>query len=350
MASLEVRQVSKRYGGVSALQGVSVAVGEGEFLTLLGPSGCGKSTLLGLIAGTIEGGEGEIHIAERRVDGLPAERRDIGMVFQSYALFPHMRVYDNVAFGLRMRKVGEAQVKQRVGEMLERVSLLPMAERYPRQLSGGQQQRVALARALVIEPSVLLLDEPLSNLDARLREQLRDELRALHQRSRITSIYVTHDQAEALALSDRIVVMNQGQVVEVGTPVELYRTPKRRFTAEFLGNTNLIRAVGEGRVLHLPWGEKVPCRNSVSGPVLLSLRPEDMVIEPRPGALGIIQNVVFLGSRVEYTVQVGQELLRVQSGGSEAALLRPGEQVQLRLPHKLHLIQEGVPAVAQGVT
>ncbi len=336
---LEVRGAIKRYGNVTALGGVSLRVEQGEFLTLLGPSGCGKSTLLGLIAGSLEPDAGIIQIGGRRVDILPSERRNIGMVFQSYALFPHLSVQENVAFGLRMRRVSEPEIKRRVADALEMVGLSSMFSRFPRQLSGGQQQRVALARALVIEPAVLLLDEPLSNLDARLREQLRDELRGLQSRLRTTSVYVTHDQSEALALSDRIAVMNGGRIIEVGSPLELYRTPKYRFTAEFLGNTNLIHASAEHGVLQLPWNERLPWHQS-SSQVLLSIRPEDIVLEPDPNGLGVIESSLFLGAWIEYLVRIGAQHLRVHVAGSGSSLLRSGDAVRLHLPLQLHTVLE----------
>ena len=347
--ALEVTGALKKYGPVTALEGVSLRVEHGEFLTLLGPSGCGKSTLLGLIAGSLEPDAGEIYIAGRRVDMLPSERRNIGMVFQSYALFPHLRVCENVAFGLRMRRVNEAEIKRRVGEALELVGLTAMLERYPRQLSGGQQQRVALARALVIEPALLLLDEPLSNLDARLREQLRDELRGLQRRLRTSSVYVTHDQAEALALSDRIAVMNAGKIIEIGSPLELYRTPKYRFTAEFLGHTNLVRVQAEHGVLTFPWGERLPCDRSSGdqsrGEVMISIRPEDIGLEVNSDGPAVIETVLFLGAWIEYLVRLGSHALRVQVPGGGASLLHPGDCVTLRWPEHLHSVLEQNPIV-----
>ncbi len=356
--ALEVTGALKKYGPVTALEGVSLRVEQGEFLTLLGPSGCGKSTLLGLIAGSLEPDAGEIYIAGRRVDTLPSERRNIGMVFQSYALFPHLRVRENVAFGLLMRRVKEAEIKRRVGEALELVGLSSMLERYPRQLSGGQQQRVALARALVIEPALLLLDEPLSNLDARLREQLRDELRGLQRRLRTSSVYVTHDQAEALALSDRIAVMNAGRVIEIGSPLELYRSPKYRFTAEFLGHTNLVRAQAEHGVLTLPWGERLPWNQAsgdqargdqTRGEVMLSIRPEDIGLEIDLDGQAVIETVLFLGAWIEYQVRLGGEhgghALRVQVPGGGSSLLHPGDCVKLHWPNPLHSVLEQDPTL-----
>ena len=341
-SALEISGAVKRYGSVTALGGVSLHVRAGEFVTLLGPSGCGKSTLLGLVAGTLEADAGEVSIAGKRVEGLPSERRNIGMVFQSYALFPHLRVRDNVAFGLRMRRVANTEITRRVGDALELVGLSQMSDRYPRQLSGGQQQRVALARALVIEPALLLLDEPLSNLDARLREGLRDELRSLQRRLRTTSVYVTHDQAEALALSDRIAVMNGGAIIEIGSPLELYRFPKYRFTAEFLGHTNLVSANAHAGVLTLPWGLHLPWGRE-SGAVTLSIRPEDITLEPDPDGLAVIESSVFLGAWIEYVVRLGAHHLRVQVAGGGAEVLPSSERVTLTYPAKLHSVLEPAP-------
>ena len=246
MAQVELRGVTKAYGATAAVRDVHLAAKDGEFLTILGPSGCGKTTTLRIIAGLLDPDAGEVLIDGQPVHHLPAHRRETAMVFQSYALFPHMTVGENVAFGLRMRRVSEHERRARVDEALRMVELSGLDARYPRALSGGQQQRVAVARAVVTRPKVLLFDEPLSNLDAKLRERLRLELRALQQRLRVTTIYVTHDQAEALVLSDRIVVMDRGRVVEVGTPQDVYRRPRARVTAEFLGIANLLGATVVG--------------------------------------------------------------------------------------------------------
>jgi putative spermidine/putrescine transport system ATP-binding protein len=337
MAQLEIRHVSKVYGDAVALSDASISVEDGEFLSLLGPSGCGKTTLLRIIAGITVASGGEVLLGEKRIDALPPERRNIGLVFQSYALFPHMTVKNNVAFGLKMRGVSAQRINERVQKVLELVDLALYGERYPRQLSGGQQQRVALARAVVIEPEILLLDEPLSNLDAKLREQLREDLRTLQRKLGTTAIYVTHDQAEALAVADRIVVMNQGHIIEVGSPSQLYREPKHRFTAQFLGQTNLIDAVVTHGTLELPWGER---RNDqgTSGRVTFSVRPEDIRLEFHPEGKGVIDSVTFLGSVVQYQLRLHDHPLRVQRSGHEA-LLRPGELVNVFLPEKLHALQ-----------
>ena len=237
---LSLRGVAKSFGETAAVEDVDLEVAAGEFLTLLGPSGCGKSTLLRIIAGLVEADRGQVRLDGEEIQDLPAHRRRTAMVFQSYALFPHMTVERNTAFGLVMRGLERSRIERRVAETLALVELDGLGGRYPRELSGGQQQRVALARALVTEPRVLLLDEPLSNLDAKLRDRLRIELRALQRRLGLTTVFVTHDQAEAMALSDRIAVMSKGRLIETGTPEEIYSRPQSRFAAEFVGIANLL--------------------------------------------------------------------------------------------------------------
>ena len=241
--SLAVRRLRKTFGRVVAVDDVSLEAAPGEFLSLLGPSGCGKSTVLRMVAGLLEPDRGEVVLAGEDITRVAVHRRNLGLVFQSYALFPHMTVFDNVAFGLRRRRVGETELRPRVERMLDLVRLGPLGARHPRELSGGQQQRVALARALVTEPRVLLLDEPLSNLDALLRDEMRVELKRLQQRLGTTMIFVTHDQAEALILSDRVVVMEAGRVEQVGRPEEVYRRPATAFVARFLGRANFLAGV-----------------------------------------------------------------------------------------------------------
>ena len=239
---IEIGGLTKRYGATTVVDGVSLAVAEGELLTLLGPSGCGKTTTLRCIGGFITQDSGTIQISRKDMAGVPPYRRQVGMVFQSYALFPHLSVFDNVAFGLRIRKVERTELSRRVGRALEMVRLGEFASRYPKQLSGGQQQRVALARALVYEPRVLLLDEPLSNLDAKLRVEMRSEIRSLQRALGVTALYVTHDQEEALSISDRILVMNQGKIEQLSTPWDLYNRPATRFVASFVGTANILSA------------------------------------------------------------------------------------------------------------
>jgi ABC-type Fe3+/spermidine/putrescine transport system ATPase subunit len=258
MTSIVIQGACRAFGTVRAVAGVDLVVEDGEFFTLLGPSGCGKTTLLRMIAGFCELDEGEIRFGERRIDRLPAHLRDIGMVFQNYAVFPNLTVAGNVAYGLKARKVGGSELTRRVDEALALVQLAGYGERWPHQLSGGQLQRVAIARALVIRPQVLLFDEPLSNLDARLRVSMRAEIRELQKSLGITALYVTHDQEEAMSVSDRIALMSAGKLEQVGVPADIYRKPASRFAAEFMGTTNLVEAKTLG----------------LAAPVWVSLRPE----------------------------------------------------------------------------
>ncbi|MGG5822724.1 ABC transporter ATP-binding protein [Falsiroseomonas sp. HW251] len=289
---LSLQQVVKRYGPVTALGPVDIEVAKGEFLTLLGPSGCGKTTTLHIIAGLTTPSEGRLVLDGRDITRLAPPYRDMGLVFQNYALFPHRTIAENVGFGLRMRKVAKAEIAERVRRMLDIVGLPGVEARYPHQLSGGQRQRVALARALVIEPSILLLDEPLSNLDALLRKRMRLELRDIQRRLGITTIFVTHDQDEAFEMSDRVVLMNAGHVEQVGSPDELYDAPQTRFAAEFIGEASLIegavtRLQGEDVVI-AAGGLEVPARPVRPGlaagdRAILMIRPERIEITP-PGA------------------------------------------------------------------
>src|ERR1035437_6653327 len=244
--SLELRGVGRRFGGTDALVDLNLAVRAGEFIALLGPSGCGKSTALNCLAGLLPLSSGSIWLDDRRIDGLPPEQRGFGMVFQNYALFPHMTVRDNVAFGLKMRKTPKAQLRPRVDEVMRLVRLEDQANKLPSQLSGGQQQRVAIARAIVYEPPLVLMDEPLSNLDAQLRLTMRTEIRRLHQALHLTTIYVTHDQEEALSMADRLVVLREGVVQQVGTPEVLAANPTTRYVAGFRGSRNTVEFEGAG--------------------------------------------------------------------------------------------------------
>ncbi len=342
MAGVSVKNLYKAFEEVVALKSVSLDIGEGEFVVLLGPSGCGKTTFLRSIAGITDPDAGSIHLGERDIVHVSPENRNIGMVFQSYALFPHMTVENNVAFGLKMRKVPRSEMVRRVKDTLELVDLLDYGGRFPRQLSGGQQQRVALARAIVIEPEILLFDEPLSNLDAKLREQLREDLHHLQRRLGVTSIYVTHDQAEAMALADRIVVMNAGRIIEVGTPIELYRTPLHRFTAEFLGHTNVFPVEADGMRGRLPWKEEVGLKQKSFGTLKVSVRPEDVRLEATHNeAHGVIETAVFMGSSVTYRVVVGGDLLvRAMASGNETEVLSEGQKVRLSVPPIVHVLLE----------
>jgi len=312
VAGIVISGVSRTFGTVRAVDGVDLTVGDGEFFTLLGPSGCGKTTLLRMIAGFCELDGGEIRFGAQRIDRLPAHLRDIGMVFQNYAVFPNLTVAGNVAYGLRARKVAASEIADRVEKALALVQLTGYGGRWPHQLSGGQLQRVAIARALVIRPQVLLFDEPLSNLDARLRVSMRSEIRELQKSLGITAIYVTHDQEEAMSVSDRIALMNAGRLEQVGVPVEIYRHPVSRFAAEFMGTTNLLAARALGR----------------SDDTLVSLRPEALRFAADapagwPVLAGSVERVELLGPIVRLDVRLGDGMIL------KAALLdAPEYQVQ----------------------
>ncbi|MBT2501840.1 ABC transporter ATP-binding protein [Curtobacterium sp. ISL-83] len=329
-ALVELVAVEKSYGPHRALAGLSLRVAPGEFLSLLGPSGCGKTTALRALAGLEAIDAGAIRIDGEDVATTPVNRRDIGMVFQQYSLFPHMTVRQNVAFGLEMRRVPSAERRTRVVEALDMVHLGEFADRYPHQLSGGQQQRVALARALVTRPRVLLLDEPLSALDAKVRVSLRDEIRRIQSDLGITTVFVTHDQEEALAVSDRIAVMNAGDIEQIGTPEELYRSPSSAFTADFVGQSNRLRGdLRDGDVF--VYGFRVPVldRAVPDGPVLAYVRPEDIAFAAE-GVTGTVVASSFLGSIRRTTVRLDDDtVITVQHevGDRRAA----GEAVAVRL-------------------
>ncbi|WP_284778052.1 ABC transporter ATP-binding protein [Agrobacterium sp. lyk4-40-TYG-31] len=340
MSELDINNITKDYGASRALHPVSISVERGEFVTILGPSGCGKSTLLRILMGISEPSGGEIWLGGKRIDQAPPEARDIAMVFQSYALFPHMSVAKNLGFGLRMKKVPRDERIRRIAHALEICNLTALVDRMPRQLSGGQQQRVALARAIVMQPSLLLFDEPLSNLDAKLRDTLRHELTELHKRIGATSIYVTHDQAEAMAMSDRIVVMNAGRVVEVGTPLELYRAPKHAFTAGFLGQTNLLPVTTDGtEEARLPWGQLVTLDGRAAGPAQISVRPENIVIAADANGAGTVSAVSFMGPNALYTVEIGKEQIRINQSGA-VSLIDVGSRVSVQFPGLVHLLDD----------
>jgi iron(III) transport system ATP-binding protein len=315
---ISVHDIVKRFGRNEVVGRSSFAIREGELFTLLGPSGCGKTTLLRLIAGFYAPDEGEVRFDGKRVNETPPHERGIGMVFQNYALWPHMTVHQNVAYGLKLRGVGGTQIDERVEAVLAKVQLEGLGERYPGQLSGGQQQRVALARALVLNPKILLLDEPLSNLDAKVRVQVRQEIRKLQKELGITTVYVTHDQEEALTLSDRIVVFNQARVFQLGTPRELYERPRNRFVADFIGVNNLV----QGRVvsaqsslltMQTPLGEIKALPNGELKPgeaCIACIRPENIVIGGPAGernrAKGKVSFAAYLGNTLRYDVDLGQ--------------------------------------------
>jgi iron(III) transport system ATP-binding protein len=327
--AIEFHDVEKRYGAVKAVAGIDFAIRRGELVTFLGPSGCGKTTTLRLVAGLELPTAGQIKIAGRDVSRDPASARNVGMVFQSYALFPHMSVLDNVAYAPVIRGGDKAVARKRGTEILDMLGLGGLGERLPSELSGGQQQRVAVARAIVQQPDVMLFDEPLSNVDAKLRRRVRAEIRDLQQRFGLTAVYVTHDQEEALAVSDRIVVMDHGRIAQIGTPHDLYDAPNSRFVADFIGDANLIEGVVAGGIfraadLALPLA-------GPDGPALVSVRPERITLETTGDApRGQVISASFLGSRIEHVVGTGFGELLVSSPISAPAV-GPGENVTLAI-------------------
>jgi spermidine/putrescine ABC transporter ATP-binding subunit len=360
MSSVNICQVSKRYGDVVALDQVSLTFGEREFFGLLGPSGSGKTTLLRSIAGFIEPTSGQILIEGTDISRVPTYRRNVGMVFQNYALFPHMTVYDNVAFPLSVRRVTETEIKKRVSEILELVQLAGYDKRRPRELSGGQQQRIALARALVSRPRVLLLDEPLGALDKNLRQQMQIELRQIQREVGITTVLVTHDQEEALTLSDRIAVFRKGEVVQMGSPDEVYERPRNAFAAEFFGATNFLKGRAAGTqgtagVVALDGGEKVLTLDPLPADgqtVTITVRPEKFAINAATGGAagadeainnlpGEVLQPVYMGASVTYRVSVAGTELTVFQQNREAQRFQTGDRVNIswRARHSIALEQ-----------
>jgi len=322
---LTLKNISKTFpprGGVSevtAVNNVNLDIEQGQLVTLLGPSGCGKTTTLRMIAGFEFPSEGEIVLDGKQINSLPPHKRDMSMVFQSYAIFPHLTVFENIAYGLNVQKLAKSVITERVNTALDLVHLDGYGHRAPNQLSGGQQQRVALARALVMEPKVLLMDEPLSNLDAKLREEMRTEIRRIQQTLNITSVYVTHDQIEAMTLSDKIVVMNQGIIEQIGSPMEVYRFPNSKFVANFIGRANFLPGVVNdtrgGQVQIQSFGKMLnllnPRRKFSSGEaVTVIVRPEIVKVDKVAGKYeGLIRRSVFLGDVIEYDVEVNGQLI-----------------------------------------
>jgi iron(III) transport system ATP-binding protein len=345
MSVVELRHLSKRFGRVAAVDDLSLSIGHGRLVSLLGPSGCGKTTTLRLIAGFLSPDSGEIRVGERTLSApgatVPPERRNMSMIFQSYALWPHMNVGENVAYGLRVKRLPRADIERRVADILAVTRLSALAERYPGEISGGQQQRVALARALVVEPEILLMDEPLSNLDANLREEMRFEIRRLHDEFRTTTIYVTHDQVEAMTTADLIVVMSEGRIEQAGTPEEIYERPRSEFVARFIGGTNILkgRQAGEGTVdcagLVLRCGQGEPARGEER---IVSIRPHRIALAADGSqgtganeARGTVARQVYLGVQRDYLVALaGGQLLRVVTPSHVD--LPVGSAVRLTLP------------------
>ena len=338
--SVLLQNLSRAFGTTKALDGLSIEMAPGELVALLGPSGCGKTTALRIVAGFEMADSGSVLVDGKDVSGVPAARRDMGMVFQSYSLFPNMNALDNVGFGLRMRKLGGGDRRRRAGELLDMVGLAPQARQYPHQLSGGQQQRVALARALAIEPRVLLLDEPLSALDAKVRLQLREQIRTLQQRLGTTTLFVTHDQEEALSMADRVGVMRHGRLEQIASPDELYERPATAFVAEFVGVMNRIpgELQGDGTVAVL--GGRVPVQRDSGAEALgdgasvdVLVRPEGLTMQMVQNGNGIVTTRTFLGSVTRIAVLLsGDVTVQIDKPSSQAAALAPGTSVEVSLP------------------
>ena len=346
MPGVLIKGLCKGYGDVAAVDGLDLEVKPGELVALLGPSGCGKTTTLRVVAGFLKPEAGEVWVGERCLSSptavIPPERRRMAMIFQSYALWPHMTVAHNVAYGLRVSGVPRAERERRVTEMLRVVQLAGYESRYPGELSGGQQQRVAVARALVVEPEILLLDEPLSNLDANLREEMRFEIRRLHETFGITTLYVTHDQGEAMVISDRVAVLDRGRVAQIGRAEELFEQPRTRFVAEFIGKTNLIEGVSEGRDtfvrgrlrLRITSGELTP-----GAPVMLSIRPHRIEVVPGESAASgpnvlraSVLRASYLGDSVDYQVRLDDEDVVLRVAAPAASRVHAGDAVSLSVP------------------
>jgi len=351
MVRVKLKEITKRFGKVVAADHVTLNINHGEFFTILGPSGCGKTTTLRIIAGFEKPDYGRVYFNDQDITELPAYKRDTGMVFQNYALWPHMTVFENIAYGLKIRKIPKDEIKRRVKEVLELVKLEGLENRYPHQLSGGQQQRVALARALVIQPKVLLLDEPLSNLDAKLRVEMREELRILQKKLGITTIYVTHDQEEAMVLSDRLAIMNYGKIYQVGSPKEVYMKPRNLFVATFIGKSSVLNGIiekieGEKVIVkcnktritgHLP-SEDIKVK--IGSKVACILRPEyfeiNEISEPSNIFHGVIEKASFVGSHIEIKVKINHEELTVYLDPEIKITI--GEKIKLYMPHSRTII------------
>jgi iron(III) transport system ATP-binding protein len=338
MAVVSLRGLTKKFTETAAVDGLDLEIGDGEFVSLLGPSGCGKTTTLRLLAGFLQPDAGEICVGGMTISSaallVPPERRSMSMIFQSYAVWPHMTVAQNVAYGLKFKKLSKSEIEAKVAKLLGVVHLAELKDRYSAELSGGQQQRVALARALVVEPQILLMDEPLSNLDANLREEMRFEIRRLHEEFRITTIYVTHDQAEAMATSDRIAVLDRGRLVQVGRPAEIFDRPKTRFVAEFVGKANILTGRMDGDGMVLPDGTKIKLNRAdgtASDKIAVCLRPHNIVLVADPSAArdmagqgynlfsGTIQRSIYFGDAVDYT-------LALASGASLRVIAPPAQR------------------------
>lgn len=330
--AVELQDLTRTFGSVHALDGLNLRIEPGELVALLGPSGCGKTTALRILAGLEEATSGSVLVDGRDIGRLPANKRDMGMVFQAYSLFPHLTVLDNVAFGLKMRGVGAGERRSRAAEMLELVGLSAQSQRYADELSGGQQQRVALARALAVRPRVLLLDEPLSALDAKVRTQLRDEIRRVQLEVGTTTLFVTHDQEEALAVADRVGVMNAGRLEQLAAPAELYANPATPFVADFVGLSNKVAATVSGGTAVLLGVSAPALPGSVDGAGVAMVRPESVTVQADPAGAATVASVAFLGaiSRVNVALADGSALY-AQMNSSAARAFAPGDRVTVGL-------------------
>ncbi len=337
MSSILIKDVKKAFGEVVVLSSFNAELSDGEFVTLLGPSGCGKTTMLRMLAGFEKPTEGEIYIGDREVSStknfVPPEQRDIGMVFQSYAVWPHMTVFENVAYPLKMKKMHKQEIKTLVEEVLETVHLSQYAQRIPSQLSGGQQQRVALARALVAKPQLLLLDEPLSNLDAKLRDSMRFEIKDIQKQLGITVVYVTHDQMEAMTMSDRVIVINKGIIQQIGPPTEIYRHPANQFVADFVGKINFLEAVSKDKVLTLKKsGQQLPYEGPLEGDVVVGIRPENLrFVSIKGDFTGTLFSKFYLGDVNDCRIDLGGEQIRVIAEPSSFDTCKVGDTFHLRV-------------------
>jgi putative spermidine/putrescine transport system ATP-binding protein len=341
-ATVDLRSLSRSFGATRALDGLSLRLAPGELVALLGPSGCGKTTALRILAGFESADSGTVQVDGRDVSGVPAAKRDMGMVFQSYSLFPNMSALENVSFGLRMRRLGSAERQRRAADLLDMVGLSAQGRQYPHQLSGGQQQRVALARALAIEPRVLLLDEPLSALDAKVRLQLREQIRSLQQRLGTTTLFVTHDQEEALSMADRVGVMREGRLEQIATPDELYDRPATPFVAEFVGIMNripagLLQMLGASALA----ADLVPRPERPAAGVDVLVRPEGLRLAASPAGNGIVVSRTFLGQLTRVSVRLSPDVVvQVDQQSTKAAGIAPGDPVDVSLAGAPVLIAE----------
>lgn len=339
---IELKNVNVAFDGETILDGINLSIKDGEFITLLGPSGCGKTTTLRLIGGFLSPDSGDVYFEDKRMNGVPPYKRHVNTIFQRYALFPHLNVYENIAFGLKVKKMSKSAIKQRVTQMLELVNLTGLERRRIDTLSGGQQQRVAIARAIANQPRVLLLDEPLAALDLKLRKDMQNELKKIQQELGITFIFVTHDQEEALAMSDRVVVMDNGKIQQIGTPQDIYNEPENAFVADFIGESNILDGVMKKDFLAQFSGKQFTCLDSgfeQNEPVDVVVRPEDVdIVSPSEGMLeGVVTSVIFLGVHYEIIVDIGGFKWMIQTTDEHKVDERVGLYIE---PDAIHIMKK----------